>query len=183
MKKTIYLIITMLFLITGCKMDNTPSKAVEKTMAKYQSMDSKIISQLDTIISSDITMTDEQQIKYKNLMERQYQNMTYKITKEEIEDQNAVVYAEIEVYDYGNSIKKSREYYEEHKEEFKDEKENNIDGVLSGKFIDYKLKQLENATERIYYEIKFDLEYKNNEWHVKDLSDNDIEKIHGLYEK
>lgn len=184
MKKILYIISTMLlFLITGCNMNKTPSQAVEKLMSKYQSMDSKIIDQLDTIVSSDITMTNDQQLKYKKLMERQYQNMTYKITKEEINGNNAEVYIEVEVYDYNNSIKKSRKYYEEHKNEFKNDNDQQLDGVLSGKFIDYKLNELENVSERIYYEIKFELEKKDKEWHVKDLSDNDIEKIHGLYEK
>ena len=48
-------------------------------MSKYQRMDSEVLSQLDSIVSNNKDLTDDQKKDYKNLIERQYQNISYKI--------------------------------------------------------------------------------------------------------
>ena len=114
---------------------------------------------------------------------------------------------EIEVYDYISSINKSREYYQEHKDEFKDKEDTNTDTDTSNtpgndedkngsvvenakeaiedtmEFIDYKIKELKNVTDKTKYEITFHLTRVDNEWKVDDISDIDRQKIHGLYEE
>lgn len=57
---------------------------MEEFMGKYQSMDSDVLAQLDNVVSSDSSMSDEQKKNYKALMEKQYQNMSYKIKNEEV---------------------------------------------------------------------------------------------------
>ena len=187
MKKVLILLSLVLMLVTGCGMKATPTKKVEEFLGKYQSMDSTVLSQLDSVISKDTSMSDDEKKEYRGLMEKQYQNLSYKIKNEEIEDGNATVSVEIEVYDYATSIKKSKEYYQEHIDEFLDDKkddstvEDDIDN--SKKFIDYKIKQLKNVTARTKYDIKFYLTKNDkDEWVLDDITDIDRQKIHGLYE-
>lgn len=120
MKKFFVISSLFILLFTGCTTANTPSRKVEDFLGRYQSMDSDVLTQLDNVVANDSNMSDEQKKDYKSLMERQYQNMSYKIKNEEINGDNATVEVEIEVYDYATSIAKSKKYYEEHKDEFKD---------------------------------------------------------------
>ena len=202
MKKKIIVFLSLLVMLsTGCGNNmNTPTGKVEEFLGKYQSMDSSVLTQLDKVISDDTTMDDTQKKDYKTLMEKQYQNMSYKIKSEEIDGDEAEVLVEIEVYDYANSIKESRKYYTEHRDEF-DDKEIGNDGadtdndgmdeegeVVGGavdtisSFITYKIKQLMDVTDKAKYEITFHLVRENGEWVMEDLTDVDRQKIHGLFE-
>ena len=106
--KKIILAVTALFLFTGCgDMSNTPTKKVEDFLGKYQSMDSAVLSQLDDIIKTDGEMEEDQKTDYKSLMERQYQNLSYKIKNENIDGDRATVETEVEVYDYRSAIDKA----------------------------------------------------------------------------
>ena len=211
MKKILIYLSLFILLITGCTNNmNTPTKKVEEFLGKYQSMDSEVLTQLDDIVSTDTTMTDDEKKDYRSLMEKQYQNLSYKIKDEEIDGDNATVLVEIEVFDYATSINKSRKYYDEHPDEFKDEdkatinddnKDNNKDDNTLGdkasdvvdsakdkieessKYIEYKIKQMMNVTDKIKYEITFHLTKVNGTWKVDDISDIDRQKIHGLYEE
>ena len=49
-------------------------------------------------------MNEEEKKEYKMLLEKQYQNLSYKIKNEEIVGNNATVEVEIEVLDYATSI-------------------------------------------------------------------------------
>ena len=122
MKKILICLSLLLLLVTGCGNNmNTPTKKVEEFLGKYQSMDSDVLTQLDNIIASDETMSDDDKKEYRSLMEKQYQNLSYKIKDEEIDGDTATVLVEIEVLDYATSIGKSREYYNDHPEEFAEE--------------------------------------------------------------
>ena len=209
-KKIIIFGSILLLLFTGCTTNNSPSKKVEEFMSKYQSMDSEVLTQLDSVVSSEATMSDEQKKEYKALMEKQYQNLSYKIKNENIDGDRATVDVEIEVYDFATSINKSKKYYDEHKDEFKDEKatintndntteenpnaktgdkdndvtdtSDNADSVSS--YIDYKIKELKDVTEKVKYTITFNLtKNDNDEWEIEDISDDDRKKIHGLFEQ
>lgn len=178
MKKIILCLGIFLFVLTGCTdMTNTPSKKVEEFLGKYQSMDKDVLNQLDKIVKEDETMTDDEKTDYKSLMEKQYQNLSYKIKSEEIKGNSATVDVEIEVFDYVNSINKTKEYYAKNKSEFVDEN-NNLDNK---KFIDYKIKELKKVTDKIKYQMTFNLTKSSGKWTIDDISDSDLEKIHGLY--
>ena len=225
MKKILILFSLILLFITGCgtKM-GTPTAKVEEFLGKYQSMDTAVLAQLDSVIGTDSAMSDDQKKEYRGLMEKQYQNLSYKIKSEEIDGNDATVDVEIEVYDYATSITESRKYYSEHRDEFLDDDntnntkdieayndsvENNdivggaveeagdaIGDAISGvgdaiedmfdetsKFIDYKIKQMKDVTNKTKYDITFYLIKDNNdEWSLEDISDVDREKLHGLYE-
>ena len=202
MKKKIIVFLSLLVMLaTGCGNNmNTPTGKVEEFLGRYQSMDSNILTQLDNVISNDETMNDTQKKDYKSLMEKQYQNLSYKIKDEKIDGDKAEVLVEIEVFDYANSINESRKYYTEHRDEFDDNEVGNdgadtdndgmseegevvggaVDTVSS--FITYKIKQLMDVTDKAKYEITFHLNKEDGEWKVEDLSDVDRQKIHGLFE-
>lgn len=212
--KVFVLLFLVLTLFTGCgNMANTPTKKVEEFLGKYQSMDSEVLTQLDNIIASDDSMSDEQKKNYRAALERQYQNLSYKIKDETIDGDTATVDVEIEVLDYATSISESKKYYQEHPDEFDKKDENNNDNnndnnddnndslvedaaeagedamdavedaiENSASYIEYKLKQLEIVNDKTKYTITFNLVKEDGEWKVENLSDEDIQKLHGLYE-
>ena len=189
----------LLLVIVGCSNNmSTPTNKVEEFLGKYQSMDEDVLKQLDQVIKDDDTMNDDQKDKYKALMEKQYQNLSYKIENEDIEGNSATVDVEIEVLDYATTSSKAQEYYNEHKEEieekYKDKNEDNDnsledagDDVLqaveeSAAYINYKLEELETANDTVTYDMTFYLTKEDGEWILQDISDLDRKKLHGLYE-
>lgn len=189
----------LLLFLAGCgNMANTPTQKVEEFLGKYQTMDEDVITQLKQVLSDDQTMNDEQKDKYRALMEKQYQNLSYKIENEDIDGDKATVDVEVEVLDYATTINKSKKYYEEHKDEIEkenqeDKKDN--DNVIedagddletavkeSSAYINYKLKELESVSDTTTYTITFYLNKENGDWKLQDISDSDRQKLHGLYE-
>lgn len=67
----------------------------------------------------------------------------------------------------------------------KDKMENAADRMTTDydedKFMDYKLSLMERVTDKIKYTIEFTLTKVNNEWKLDELSNSDIEKLHGIY--
>jgi hypothetical protein len=149
-------------------------------------------------------MSEEQKSTYKELLEKQYQNLSYKINDEDISGDTATVDVEIEVYDYQTTITKARNYYLEHQEEFNKEEDNDnetdnsndnivsdtvedikevtedtIDKIKS--YIDYKLKEMKTVTEKTKYDITFTLTKEDGVWVIDELSETDKLKLHGLY--
>lgn len=182
MKKNVSKIVVglaLLFLIVGCNnVMNTPTKEVEKFLGKYQTMDDKVISQLDDVLESDITMTSEQKEEYKKLMKKQYQNLAYKIKDEKIDGEHAEIETEIEVYDYAKAMSSSDKYLKENKDEFVLE-----DGTTDEeKFMDYKIKEMSDMKDKVTYTITFTLTKKDDNWTLDDITDIDRQKIHGIYE-
>lgn len=176
--KKILIGITALFLIVGCgNMMNTPTKRVEEFLSKYQTQDEKVLSQLDEVIDSSGTMTKEQKEKYRDLMKKQYQNLSYKIKDETEDGDTATVEVEIEVYDYATSIKESETHLTTNKDEFLDED----DEVDDEKFMDYKLEQLDEVKDKVKYTLNFTLTKEDNDWKLDDITEIDRQKIHGLY--
>ena len=190
----------LLLLVAGCTNTmETPTTKVEEYLGKYQKLDNDVSTQLDQVLVDDDTMSDEQKEKYRALMEKQYQNLSYKIENEEINGDSATVDVEVEVLDYATTIADAKEYYQEHKDEIEKENEeeqsdndNNVveDAVedteetieKSVAFIDYKLKELESVSDTTTYTITFHLTKEDGKWQIQNLSDLDLEKIHGLYE-
>lgn len=176
--KRLFILICGLFIVVGCdQMMNTPTKQVENFLSKYQTLDNKVIEQLDEVIDTAGTMTKEQKEKYRELMKKQYKNLSYKI-KDDTEDGNeATVEVEIEVYDYATAIKNSETFFLTNKDEFLDE-DLVVDDV---KFMDYKLEQMDEVKDKVKYTINFVLEKEDKEWELEDITDIDRQKLHGLY--
>ena len=69
-------------------------------------------------------------------------------------------------------------YLNDHQDEFKDENGN----YDNNKFLDYKLDQMKKMSDTVEYSITFDVvKNEDDKWQVKELTDDDLEKIHGIY--
>jgi len=157
------------FLLTGCdEMMNTPTKQVETLLAKYQKMDESIIEEIDEL-ATEANLTTEQQERYKNLLKRQYQNLTYRIEDEEIDGDTAIVTVEIEVTDFKKVVSENEEEYRT-KTEYTMEEFNND-----------KLKKLENASDKVEYTLRFNVKKENDSWKVTNLTNIDLKKLQGMY--
>ena len=177
MKKFLLIIMT-LFLLVGCEtVMNNPTKRVETFLNKYQTMDSEVLKQLDETLSNDVNLTESQKKDYKDLMKKQYQNLTYTIKDEEVNGDKATVKVEIEVYDFNKAMTKADDYLSENQDEFTDGN-NNIDNE---KFMDYKIKEMKNVNDKVKYTIDFTLTKNNNKWQLDDIDEITRQKIHGIY--
>lgn len=158
------------FLLLGCSNSlNTPTGAVENFLSSYQNLDSSLLDSLDKVIEKDDDMTDEQKEKYHDIMVNQYKNLSYKIKDESVVEDTAEVEVEIEVLNYASSIRESKTYYKEHKDEIEN-------------YMDYQLLNMANVKNKTHYTITFYLTKIDDEWVVEELDDVEIKKIHGLYE-
>ena len=179
MKKKLVFVIAILFLLVGCSngMD-TPTKKVETFLNKYQTNDKEVVDQFDTSLFEEENLTDQQKDRYKDVMLNQYKNLTYKVKEEKIDGNKATVEVEVAVYDYNTALNNSYTYLDEHRDEFL------VDDVLDAiAFVDYKLDQLTDFKDRITYTITFNL-YRNDsksDWNIEELSETDLQKIHGIY--
>lgn len=179
MKKRFLAVIILLVVVAGCTTTmNTPTKRVEEFMSKYQGLDSDVLSQLDHVVSNDSTMSDDQKKEYTSLMKKQYQSLSYKIKDEKIEEETATVTVEVEVYDYRSALNNAETYYASNKDKFKD-KDGQID---NSKYMDYKITEMKKVSDRKKYELVFTLFHEDDEWNMDDLSDNDRQKLHGVYQ-
>ena len=178
MKKKILMLAVSLVLLTGCNdMMNTPTKRVEEYLGKYQILDSTVLTELDDVVDNS-NYSDEYKEEYKELMIKQYQNLSYKIKNEQTDGEVANVIVELEVFDYNNALDEAEDYIEEHEEEFvsddKETKEEKIDH--------YKINTMKEVTDKASYTINFNLVKDNKKWVLEKINDSDLEKIHGLYE-
>ncbi len=164
-------------LLSGCTMDNTPTKKVENFLNNYRNLDNSVITQMKDMVDSDIMMNITQKENYGNVLKRQYQDLTYTIKDERIDGDNATVTVEIEVYDFYKVTNDATTYYNANSNEFLDE-----DGKLSeSKFIDYRIDKMKETTDKVKYTIDFTLTKENDTWMINDIDDITRQKIHGLY--
>ena len=179
MKKKILSLILILscFLLIGCGEEMTPMQAVDDYLQRYITLDDSIINQLNEFVNNE-DLTDDQKKVYKDILRTQYSSMTYTLKNEKIDGDTAYVTADIKVRDLYKAQKEATKYYEENKNEFNDDK-----GVYdAGKFLNYKLLQMKEATDTKTYEIEFKVVKNDKDWDVSQLSDEDLKKIHGIYE-
>ena len=178
MKSKILLFLVTTLLITGCNdMMNTPTKRVEEYIGKYQILDSTVLTELDEVVDNS-DYNESYKEEYKELMIKQYQNLSYKIKSEQTNGDNANVIVELEVFDYNNALKEANDYIEEHSDEFLDDEKE----TRSEKIDHYKINAMKEVTDKASYTINFSLVKDNKKWVLEKISDSDLEKIHGLYE-
>ena len=171
MRKIIILVISLI-LVTGCNdMMNTPTRRVEEYLGKYQILDSSVLTELDDVFDNS-DYSEKYKEEYKELMIKQYQNLSYKIKNEQTNGDTANVIVEIEVFDYNNAIDEANDYIDEHESEFQNKED--IDH--------YKINAIKNVTDKASYTINFSLVKDNKKWVLEKINDSDLEKIHGLYE-
>ena len=177
MKKFVTLVMVMFLLITtACSLSSTPTSSVENLLSKYNSNDEEILIELDDYINES-DLTEEQSDKYKDVYLKQFKDMKYEIKDEKIDGDNATVTAQITVYDYYTAEKEANDYLSKNPDEFK------TDGEYDkSKFTDYKLKKYDDVKDTVDYTIDFKLTKIDNKWEVNDLTTEQLEKIHGIYE-
>lgn len=167
MKKLI-LIFILLLSVTACKKNiNTPTSRVEDFLTEYQTITPTIRERLKNSVKNE-KLNSKQKEKYISLLEKQYQNLSYKITNEEIYNEKAIVDVEIEVLNYGYEIASCKKYYSHHKEEIED-------------YNDYMLNELEKVTDKIKYKLSIDLTLYDGVWELDEIDNSIIQKIHGLF--
>lgn len=201
--------IMAIVLLSGCSMDNTPTKKVENFLDNYKNQDKTVLTQLKDMVDTDPLMDETQKSTYTDIMKKQYKDMTYTIKDEVIDGDTATVTTEIEVYDYYKINKDAEDYYNKNPDEFKsvtgngivDDTKNAAENVIEGakdavedtkdavtgttsdsKYVEYRLEKLKNAKDRVKYTIDFKLTKVDNIWTLNDIDDTTRQKIHGLYE-
>ena len=177
MKKKIILIslFMLCFILTGCSLNNTPKAKVETLLMKYQKNSDSVMSELDDYLNT-LNIKDDAHEEYKKVYTKQYSDLTYNIKDEMIDGDTATVTTQIEVYDYYKIDNDATKYVSDNPNKFST---NNV--YDSKKVLEYKIDKLTNAKDRVTYTVVFDLTKVDNEWKVDNLSNEDLEKIHGIY--
>lgn len=177
MKKKIFLIVSLLLLVVGCGcMKKTAKGAVQDYLNQYKNLSANVISDMDDVIDNE-NLTDTQKEKYRDILKKQYQDLKYDIVSEKYDGDNATVDVKIKVYDLYKVQKDANDYLTTSGDEFKE------NGVFSNDlFMDYKLDKMKKTMDTIEYNITFNVtkDDKGN-YKVSDLSNTDLEKIHGVY--
>ena len=173
--KKILLILIVLITITGCTLsdiDNTPTKQVETFLNNYQTLDQKVLNDLDLVINKKANYNQQQKEEYRKILKKHYQNLTYEIKDETINGDRANVKVEIEVTDFTKVLKEANTYLENHREEFQDET----------KYIDYQLEKLKEAKDTVKYTLNLTLNKENDKWKLEQIDEIEEKKILGIYE-
>ena len=180
MKKLI-LLVSMFIMLCGCNMldmNNTPKKQVEKFFNSYQTLDKKVLENLNEKVDKEINLDDKQKDKYRDILKKHYEKLDYEIKDETINGNNATVKVEIEVNDYSQILRQVEEHKVQYPDEFNDSNNNYNDSI----FQEYRLNALKDSTDRIKYTLYITLTKIDDKWTVDDITDIDEQKILGIYE-
>ncbi len=169
------LLITMILLLTGCH--TLPVGEVHSFINKYQSLDNEVIKELDSFINESSLSKDLEPL-YKEVYLRQYQDLEYEILDYKCGTNICNIPLNIEVYDYLSIQKEALDYLANNEKLFEDEN-GNYDVNL---YEEYKLTNMNKTKKRIKYVINVHLEKKMFNWYITPLDNNDLLKIHGIYE-
>jgi len=178
MKKILMIVLTI-FMLVGCDMVmNNPTKRVENFLNKYQVLDEEVLRQLDTTLNNEEGLTNKQREDYKEVMKKQYKDLTYTIKDEEVNGNTATVKVEIKVYDFNKAMLDSDQYLIENPDIFNDE-----DGNLSNElFMNYKIEQMKTTKDTVKYTLEFTLTKKDDKWQLNNVDEITRQKIHGIYQ-
>ncbi len=166
MKKKIFLLGIIMFLLVGCGMSNTPTSIVESLFSKYQKVDDDIKKGINSILDEQ-NLTDIHRERYRKLLEKQYQNLSYEIKDETIDGDNATVTVEIEVIDYHRAIS-----------------DLTFDSGIYTKesFDEEKLNRLESMNDKVTYTLELTLTKDTDGfWRLNALDNEQTKKIQGMY--
>lgn len=177
MKKRYLLVsLLLLFIVTGCKMGNTPTSKVEELLKRYNNNADVVKTELGDYLSS-LNLDDENQQGYESVYLRQYSDLNYEIKDEKIDGDTATVTVQIKVYDYYNAEADINNYVSTHQNEFFDDN----DIYSSEKALKYRIDELKKVNDKVEYTIDFTLTKVNDVWTVDTLTNEQLEKIHGTY--
>lgn len=170
----IVIVISITLFIFGCNI--SAKQIVERYLDRYITLDENVLEDINNQVKKE-NLNEENSLIYKEILKKQYEDLEYEITNEEYNGDDAIITVKISVYDLYSSIKDSHIYLNNNPSEFGYNTENyDLD-----KFIKYKLNNMKNQTKKIDYTIDFYVVNTSDGWSVGDLSNEDIEKIHGIY--
>ena len=173
MKKILSLII-LLIVLSGCG-SNTARMSVENYLKKYKTLDSEVLVDMEGVIAKE-DLTKDQEEKYRNILKKQYKDLTYEVISEEYDDEVSYVTVKINVYDLYQAQSDALVYLENNKEEFYTNGEYDLE-----KYVNYKLDKMLKKNDRIDYTLVFTVTKENNEYIVSELGTDEIKKIHAIY--
>ena len=178
--KKIYLIIGLIIMIcaTGCTlgMGNTPTAKVEELLNRYNTNNDIVKGELGDYLNS-LTIDEANIEGYHEIYLRQYTDLTYEIKDERIDGDKATVTVQIKVYDYYSAENTISNHISTNQRDFYSE-----DDVYDPiKAMTYRIEELGKVKDKIEYSIYFTLTKVDNEWMVDNLTNEQLEKIHGMY--
>jgi len=100
--KKIFILLGILLLLGCTNTMNTPTSKVENFLSKYQNLDKNVLTDIDRYLDKNKSLSKNDKKIYKEVLQRQYQNLSYKIKNEEIDRTVSIIDVEIEVLDYRN---------------------------------------------------------------------------------
>lgn len=179
MKKILYIFLSIV-LLTGCgEISNTPTKQVEGFFNKYQTLDQDVLDDLEQVISAEDKFNEVNKQKYRDIIKKQYKDLTYYVKEERVDGNTAVVTVEITVYDFASTISEAEDYKNNHISQFNDET-----GLFSQtKYTNYIIEQLGKTKEKVKYTLDLNLTKIDNKWKLEGLDSDTEDKILGIYEK
>lgn len=178
MKKIIYLVLGLL-LITGCTdISNTPTKQVEAFFNKYQTLDQEVLDDLDNVIASDSRFSQESREEYRDIMKKQYKDLTYKIKNETINGDVATVTVEITVTDFSTILAEAVDYRNSHPEEFTDSNGQYQESL----YAKYVIDKMKDQKERVKYTLDMNLSKIDEKWRLDGIDSYTEDKILGIYQ-
>ena len=174
--KRLFLLMSI-FLLCSCGMKLSAKDEAIRYLNKYKYLDAEIMKELDENVDNE-DFTDEQKKQYKDILTKQYSDMRFDVVNEEYDDDQAIITVKVVVYDLYKVQEDANDYLNSHQDEFMTDGE--YDKNL---FLNYKLDKMEEQKDTIDYEINIELEKDDKgNWVVQQLSDEDLEKLHGIYE-
>ena len=179
--KKLFLIFAFLLIVVGCSCDlnmNTPTKKTEEFLMRYKELDEGVLSDLELSSEASGLTTTEHKNKYIDIMKRQYQDMTYEVTGENIDGDTASVDVKIKIYDLYKARKNAESYIDDNETDFTLDESGSRDVE---KVNEYLLDELYKTDEYVEYTITIDLIKEDNKWVVEDLDTETKEKLHGTY--
>ncbi len=178
MKKIYYIVLLIIFttILTGCFGQKTAKEAVSEYLEMYVTLDSNVVDQVNEFVEHE-NLTDDQKKIYKDILKKQYSTMTYSILNETYNGDTAFIKTKINVRDLYRAQKEAFSYFKDHKEEFND----NEGTYNKSLFLDYKLNEMKTSNARTSYEIEFKVIKNGMNYEVTELTNEDLEKIHGIY--
>jgi len=179
MKKNLIIVLLFFCFIIGCSKKNNALDEVSKYLNSFINLDKDIIKQIDDTIDNDSNICSECKKVYKEILKRQYSTLKYNVISEQYDDNYAVIKVAIDVIDLKKAESQAQNELIPALDEYYDSS-----GTLN-KDLYYKRKYelMLKSNDRAYYEIDFFLEKKNGQWQIKDVTDEDLEKIHGIYKE
>lgn len=179
MKKYIYIACMLLIVLCGCEMNlnNTPTKQAEIFLGKYQTLHKDVLDDLNKVIAEEELFNSDSREEYRGIMKKHYQDLEYEIKEEKIDGDKATVIVQIEVNDYTKIQNKINKALEEDSALFNDDNGN----YDYDKYLKYRLGLMKNNKDRIQYTIELKFTKKDKKWVINNLTDEDMDKINGIY--